>query len=218
MNRRQLVAELRRLFEEEKRVQWRIGDLLVREVGPAGEDSANNGAFEQIEEIANDLGVSIGTLLKYRRMASTYAPATRVAGASFTAHEAASVSSDPAGVMKEAKRRADSKGTKLTVPLVREVAARYPKPGRTTDWFVEQRQVGGWGIDFTSAMDGATNNLKRLVVMLQGMAEDEELTDGTQRMLVRALDRCDQHIAWIRAYVRGENVADEATAFLQKQA
>lgn len=218
MNRKQLLAELRRLFAEEKRVQWTIGDLLVREVGPAGNDHAHNGAMDQLEEIANDLGVSIAALLKYRRLASTFPDDTRVSTVSFSAHEAASTASDPAKVIAEAKKRADQRGEKVTVPLVREIAARYPKPNAAPSHRRELREApGGWSTDFISAMDGSTNNLRRVVTMLQAMGPNEELTHGTERMLVKAMDRCEEHIAWIRAYVRGESVVDEAAEFLQTQ-
>jgi hypothetical protein len=113
MNRRELLAELRKLFTEEQKVQWRIGDLLCREVGPPGGVHLHNGSMETIEELANELGVSLATLLKYRRMAATYPDDTRVSTASWTAHEAASAAKDPPKVMAEAVRKAEAEATRI---------------------------------------------------------------------------------------------------------
>jgi hypothetical protein len=232
VNRRQLLAELRRLFEEEQKVQWRIGDLLVREVGPPGDDHGHTGALDQIEEIASELGVAVATLLKYRRMAATYPDDTRISSASWSAHEAASTARDPAKVMAEAERAAQKEAARqetktgkhirprVSVGVVREIAAK-PQHQKETSQPSRSRQsresAGGWGLEFLSAMDGVTNNLRRIVTMLQALDRDE-LTDDSLRMLVRAMDRSEQHISWIRAYVRGEDVADEASEFLQRLA
>ena len=201
-------------------MQWSIGDLLVREIGPPGNDSANNGSLEQIETLAQELGVALATLLKYRRMAATYAPNTRISGASWTAHEAASAAADPPKVMAQAAIIAKQQGIKVAPPLVREIAAKpeHQKPDARPSVRSEARQApGGWGLQLISAMDGATTNLRRIVTMLQAVGRDEELSPKTERMLIGAMDRCEGHISWIRASLRGEDITAEVAEFLQEQ-
>jgi hypothetical protein len=223
VNHRQLVAELRRLFEEERRVQWSIGDLLVREYGsPIGDDHANTGALDQIETLAQELGVALATLLKYRRMAATFPDDTRISSATWTAHEAASASADPPRVIAEAAKSARESGMKVTPTLVREVAARYPKETsrQSPRSFVERRQIaGGWGTDFISTLDQLGSASRRLVDMLAGLGEarDEQLTDDALRVLLRSVDLCESRLSWVRAYVRGDHVADEAAEFLKER-
>lgn len=233
MNRRQLLAELRRLFEQEKQVQWQIGDLLCREVGPPGDDHTNTAAYEQIEEIANELGVSLATLLKYRRMAATYPDDTRVSSVSFTAHEAASSAMDPPKVIEEARRAAEREAERrtretgrpakpqVTVGLVREIAAKpeHQKPTARPSIRSEARRApGGWGIQLISLMDGASSNFRQISTMLQAVGADEELPPKVERMLMSACDHWEGQINWIRAYLRGEDISEEIAEFLQEQA
>lgn len=200
-------------------MQWRIGDLLCREVGPPGDDRSHSGALEELEEIANDLGVALATLLRYRRMAATYPHDLRQSSASFSAHEAASTAADPVNVMAEAKRAAERHGAKLTVGLVREIAARpehqkpTARPPARTD---VSEPAGGWGFQLASAMKSATENLRRIVTMLQAVRPEEELDARTHRNLLSAMDRCEGHISWIRAYLRGEDLTEEIAEFLQE--
>jgi hypothetical protein len=222
MKHRDLVAELRRLFEEERRVQWSIGDLLVREFGsPLGDDHAHTGALDQIETLAQELGVALATLLKYRRMAATFPDDTRISSATWTAHEAASASANPPKVIAEAASIAKEQGVKVAPALVREVAARYPKenalPPRS---FNERRQIaGGWGMDFINTLDQLATSSRRLVNMLAGLGDtrDEQLTDDALRILLRSVEQCESRLSWVRAYVRGDDVADEAAEFLKER-
>jgi hypothetical protein len=219
MNHRELVSELRRLFAEEKKVQWAIGDLLVRQFGAAPRSNVGTSPGEKltdIEELANELGVSLGTLLRYRRMASTYAKGERVASASFAAHEAASTAKDPAKVMAEAKAVADKYGERITVPAVREVAAKpkHQKEVQPAHRLLDSRRApGGSALELISAEDNAAANLRRIRTILS--AADEPLSAAQQRTLLACMSRCEEHISWIRAYVRGEDVGDEAAEFLK---
>jgi hypothetical protein len=220
MDHKHLVSELRRLFAEEKKVQWAIGDLLVQQFGPANRESTSNigGAYADIEELANELGVSLGTLLRYRRMASTYAKGERIASASFAAHEAAASAKDPAKVMAEAKAVADKYGERVTVPSVREVAAKpkHQNPILTNRAARDTRRApGGAVLELISAEDNAASNLRRIRTILS--SADDDLSTSQQRQLLACMDRCEDHIAWIRAFVRGENVADEAAEFLTNE-
>lgn len=220
MNHRQLVTELRRLFEEERRVQWSIGDLLVREFGNPLGQVGHDGPTDEIQTLAEELGVSLATLLKYRRMAATFPNDTRISNATWTAHEAASASADPPRVIAEAAQSARQSGMRVTPTLVREVAARYPKETsrQSPRSFVERRQIaGGWGTDFISTLDQLGSASRRLVDMLAGLGDtrDEQLTDEALRVLVRSVDLCESRLSWVRAYVRGDHVADEAAEFLK---
>ena len=232
MNRRELLSELRRLFAEEQKVQWRIGDILCREVGPPGNDHANTGALQDIEEIANSLGVSLATLLKYRRMAATYPDDIRVSSVSFTAHEAASAALDPPKVIAEAQQAAEreadrrSKETgraikpQVTVGLVREIASqpKHQDPRTRLRGAAELRQTpGAWGLELDAVLSLTSSHLRRILTMLQAVGPDEELKPVTQRRLLSACDHWDGQISWIRGYLRGEHVADEIAEFLQEQ-
>ena len=188
MNTKQLVATLRPLFAELKKIQWAIGD------------------------VADELGVGLGTLLEYRRMASTFAKSERVASASFTAHVAAAAAKDPAKVMAEAKVAADRHGERtVSIATVREVAAKpkHQKPAPPQPYRAPRTPH----LDVITFGSRANDNLRQLCKSMVG-ADRTDVSDDDLDVLEGYLKRCDEHISWIRSWMKGDLV-DQTAEFLR---
>jgi len=211
---KQLVAELRRLFAEEKKVQWAIGDVLVEEYGPteaAGHPQYSNvGTLAVMQELADELGVSLTTLLRYRRMATTYPKGERVATASFSAHESAATAKDPTKVLAEAKVAAERQGKRvITVSSVREIAVK-PKHQKPEAQHHARTRPAPDLLDFEVR---AGDNLARLTKALSAMSHDD-LSPKHLEALRSCVERCERNLEWIRSWLRG-GVVPEIEEFLR---
>jgi len=126
-------------FAAMEKCQWRIGDALLEEA-PIGEDTGRNGAFDVIDECAEELeargfSTPIGTLRKYRSVAGTFPPAHRRAGLSWTAHAEAGSPEMLAAIIKIAGRKQISK---REVSHTRDVVEQH----QAREWREEQRAAG----------------------------------------------------------------------------
>lgn len=75
-----------------ERDQWALGDALLEECGPPGEDGARNGSSEKLEAAqaelaANGMPYAFNTLRQYRDISAAFPPATIVAGLSHGVHK-----------------------------------------------------------------------------------------------------------------------------------
>lgn len=81
----ELVMDGRIAVQFESDGQWMLGDIALR-VSPATGSHANDGSRKLLREYADEIGVALGTLLEYRRVADGWPEAERSSTVSFSAH------------------------------------------------------------------------------------------------------------------------------------
>jgi flagellar biosynthesis GTPase FlhF len=174
--------------KDAEKSQWAIGDALVEECGPPGDDHANNGGSKRIAAAAKFLGTngleySESYLRRLRQVAFAFSDVRTRTSASWNAHEAARTPKIIDSILKGLPE-----GTKLTGAIVR--AARdqaYDEKRRERETardraaaeekaaHVEQREAA-------DALWAATNEHEREVAERQQLAADERAEKASEEM------------------------------------
>ncbi|MEU0002644.1 DUF6192 family protein [Streptomyces microflavus] len=87
------VKQGRELVEEESSLQFRLGDLSLKMVEHSPR-SVGRGVFLVLDRYADTIGINVHTLMNYRHVAHAWPPDKRVAGTSWSVHQALSALPD----------------------------------------------------------------------------------------------------------------------------
>jgi hypothetical protein len=142
------------------------------------------------------------------------APET-VRGNRFYKEEVALVKDEAAAAAEESGRSVKEEA----INFVREESSRAAHDrARFRDVFDVDRADRPEWLELASSMTNAKDHLRNIVRILRNVKQDgDELSPEYSEGVTRFADTCDDLVGWIRAYQRGDDVADEAAKFLQAQ-
>jgi hypothetical protein len=173
--------------KDAEKSRWAIGDALIKECGPPGDDHTNNGASAKIAAAAkfldqNDLTFSVGYLRRLRRVAFLFPDVRTRSSLSWNAHEAAGTPQILDAILKGLPE-----GTKLTGGIVKAARDRA---------YLEERRERAAARDRAAAEENTAR------------AEQRKATDALQAATTggeREVAKRQQLAAWRRA----ENASEE---------
>lgn len=190
------MATVRELLKAREAGQWDLGDALTREI-QTGKD------WETLMDWVNQEGLDFtrGTLKAYHRVAHTFRPQDRVAGASFAAHQAALTAGSLAGA-KTALQNAQASGAKVTrdkvLSQVRQMKGRATH--ETSDVLAAWRDLRR---ATQSLLDADAADLRSLLMLEGGKYQAEAAELGSK--LVQTASRIADASAEVERKAKGKS-------------
>ena len=170
--------------KDAEKSQWAIGDALVKECGPPGDDHTNNGSGERIAAAAEFLGAnglefSLSYLRRLRQVAVAFADVrTRTSSVSWNAHEAAGTPKILDSILKGLPA-----GTKPTGAIVKAARDRA---------YVEERREREAARDRAAAEEKAARVEQREAADAIWAATNEHEHEAAQRQQLAACERAEK--------------------------
>lgn len=82
------VKQGREIVEVDSGAQFRLGDVTLKMIPYVGSHGGNRGVFIVLDRYADEIGINVHTLLKYRHNSIAWPPDKRASDVSFSIHEA----------------------------------------------------------------------------------------------------------------------------------
>jgi hypothetical protein len=176
-------------FCEAENSLWRIGDSLITLCGPPGPNGAHNESNVLIERVAQRIKQHFGDraqafkvvyLRRLRSTAHNFPPDTRVSGAAWAVHYAASEPETLNRAHQEAKRL----GVNFTVAFVKAFIAA-PRGKQKLEWVTQKDELRRSAVDIAERAEWVTEFLRECRTELTATdlkTLSDDLADVTDRL------------------------------------
>ncbi len=169
--------------KDAEKSQWAIGDALVEECGPPGDDHANNGGSKRIAAAAaflgaNGLELSESYLRRLRQVAFAFPDVRTRTSVSWNAHEAAGTPKILDSILEGLP-----KGTKPTGAIVKAARDRA---------YVEERREREAARDRAAAEEKAARVEQREAADAIWTATNEHEREAAERQVLAASERAEK--------------------------
>lgn len=148
--------------------KWELGDLTIKEC-PANDPSIKDGG--RLEKFADEIGISVGALRKYRTVAAAWPAGNRFPAQTWTTHMELAGQPDREQIMAEQT---------WTRNALRERLGQHPYPARVNyeTGEIEEGDREITEVNFVDTLKDASPEVKREV--FTSLAEDDEVTDDNR--------------------------------------